>query len=756
MTTNGRYQLRCCGCDATYDDDGVRLACANGCTALLRSEYVQTAFAPDISEIGTFRYHEWLPVRKRLPHAGSVAVFRAHTWGRAFGLSDLWIAFSGLWPDRGASLASATFKELEAYAVLGRLPDDSGTTLVVASAGNTAAAFARVCSTYGRSCAIVVPSSARARLIFPEPLADCVSIVEVRGTYDDAIAFSRALAARDGFVLEGGVRNVARRDGMGTVMLAAVETMGGLPDAYVQAVGSGAGALAAHEAARRLVGDGRFGARVPRLMLAQNAPFTPMVESWAARSATLLPVDAESARERIAQIGAKVLSNQTPPYAVPGGVYEALVSSAGDMFSVTNAAAASSAALFRSLEGVDLEPAAAVALATLPQVATALGSRDQRVLLHLTGGGWETFCAPHARHAASPALVLHASEIADPRSVERAVAAVRGAVAFAALFDARAGGIAPTHAVVIAESLGGGSLETFERIGARVRYEPSLANDRRALLAAVRDAHALVVRNTVRVDRALLAQAPALRAIGRLGTGLDNIDVVAVRERGIAIVDAGDANANAVSEYVIGAMLETERRFGACDAAVRAGTWPRFTMPHGEIFGKTLGIVGLGRCGTRLAVVARALGMEVLGTRRTPGLPAALEGSGVERVEANDLFERSHFVVLLATPNATGEPLAGRASIARMRRDAVLINAGRGSLVDEAALLDALCAERLRGAVLDTRASEPPAPDDALAHHPLVLNSPHVGGLTMEAQLRVAAVVARGLEVALGLSPAHA
>jgi cysteate synthase len=404
------YRVRCTGCGAAFDDDGEMVACANGCTGLLVSEYAETRFLPDDGVDGTFRYHRWLPVRRTYTDSGRVAVYRAEVWGAALGLSNLWFAFSGYWPRRGASLDTATFKELEAYAVLGRLPESEDRILVVSSAGNTAAAFARVCSKYGRRCAIVVPRSAMPKLRFVEPLAPCVAFVEIDGTYDDAIVFSRKLAARPDFVLEGGVRNIARRDGMGTVMLAAVEAIGRLPDAYVQAVGSGAGALAANEAARRLVTDGRFGSVLPRLMLSQNSPFTPMVDAWADGSPALHAMDSALARTRIDAIGAQVLSNQTPPYGVPGGVYEALVETRGTMVGIGNREAAEFAGRFASVESVDLEPAAAVALASLPAVAAALDDPDRCVLVHLTGGGWTTFRSARAVHEARPAVSLTASE----------------------------------------------------------------------------------------------------------------------------------------------------------------------------------------------------------------------------------------------------------------------------------------------------------------------------------------------------------
>ncbi len=303
--------------------------------------------------------------------------------------------------------------------------------------------------------------------------------------------------------------------------------------------------------------------------------------------------------------------------------------------------------------------------------------------------------------------------------------------------------------IVIAESLAGGSPEAFERLSARVTYAPSLAKDRAGLIAAVRDAAVIVVRNEVRVDRALIDAAPRLIALGRLGTGLDNIDVAYARSRGITIVDAADANANAVAEYVLAVLLAIERNLGEFDREVRDGGWPRFARASGELAGKTLGIAGLGRCGARVARVGVALGMHVIGLRRTPGLPGDLAHIGVERVAKGELLERAHYLVLLLPPLPADDAFLDAAAFARMRADAVLVNAARGSLVDEPALRNALDTKRLRAAVLDTRRAEPPAAGDALVAHPNVLNTPHVAGLTSEAQARVTAIVARGIASAL-------
>lgn len=335
------------------------------------------------------RYGGWLPLGRELDTAARTAVYRSVALGRYLGLSELWIAFNGWWPERGATLATATFKELEAVAVLGRLAPGERRTMVVASAGNTAAAFAAAAGEAGMPAVIVIPLDAWDSLASLVRIAPCVHVVAVEdGTYEDAIGLARRIAARDGYVAEGGVRNVARRDGMGTAMLAAAEALGALPDVYVQAVGSAAGALAAHEAALRLIADGRFGARPPRLLLSQNAPFTPIHDAWTTRAVALDERSPADARARQQRIAATVLGNPAPPYAASGGVREALAASDGRTYAIGNDDMANAMLLFAELEGVDIDPAPGVALASLVHAVRDGTIRPhQTVLLNVTGGG---------------------------------------------------------------------------------------------------------------------------------------------------------------------------------------------------------------------------------------------------------------------------------------------------------------------------------------------------------------------------------
>jgi cysteate synthase len=257
-----------------------------------------------------------------------------------------------------------------------------------------------------------VPAAAFDRVAAIARIGPTVKIVALEGAeYEDAIAFSRRLAVEDDFILEGGVRNVARRDGLGIVMLAAAEAMGAIPDYYFQAVGSAAGALGAREAAHRLIGDGRFGRSVPQLMLAQNAPFTPLFDAWSIGAPVLLERSVADAKEQIARIGAQVLSNQTPPYAIAGGVREALGESSGSVYAIENNEMVDAMMLFAETEGIDIDPEAGVATAALVRaIAEGSVARDRRILLNVTGGGR----AGRVREsrAARPALVLDNADAA--------------------------------------------------------------------------------------------------------------------------------------------------------------------------------------------------------------------------------------------------------------------------------------------------------------------------------------------------------
>ncbi|MGF1425444.1 cysteate synthase [Kitasatospora sp. LaBMicrA B282] len=403
------YRLRCTVCGQRRPDDGLALGCPEPhAPGLLRTEYQDTAFTPDTAQQGVFRYHHWLPVRRTLPGTGRTAVHRSERLAASLGLRELWIAFNGYWPERGADLTTGSFKELEAATVLGRIPEDAG-TLVVTSAGNTAAAFAELCARHRVPVVIVVPASALPRLRTRTPGGELVQVVAVEGAdYADAIALGDALAQQPGFTPEGGTKNVGRRDGLATVLLAAVEAMGSLPDHYVQAIGSGAGALAVHEAALRLrCRPGHESEPLPRLLLAQNACYAPVQQAWQTGERPWLTGGEQDQRAAAERAFAPELTNRRPPYDLRGGLHEVLTESAGQVRTADAAAARAAMDAFHDLEGVDIEPAAGVALAALRDaVREGRLAPDARVLLNITGGGRARLALDHRLVGHEPALLV--------------------------------------------------------------------------------------------------------------------------------------------------------------------------------------------------------------------------------------------------------------------------------------------------------------------------------------------------------------
>jgi cysteate synthase len=418
-----RYKLVCQACAKEFEDDGLRLDCdAEHEDSLLTTRYAMTRYEPWVDGQGIYRYHNWLPTWRIVAGSRRTVTYHSAELSRITGFSRLWIAFNGYWPEKGAELQTATFKELEAYAVLARLPIRPTKTLVVASAGNTAAAFALACSRTKYPCLIILPETGLARLRFTEPLDPCVKIVTLHGFVDyyDAIVLANQVAQHDGFLAEGGVKNVARRDGLGTTLLNAVETIGQLPDYYFQAIGSGAGGIAVHAMARRLLEDGRFGNHYPRLMLSQNLPFAPMYFSWCAFQRNLIETDRKEGKKQIQQIAASVLSNQRPAYALKGGVFDVLKESQGEMLAAKNSEIAQALDLFRSSEGIDIDPAAGVALATLlKEVRSERIKFDALILLHVTGGGEQHRERAHRLIQAEPALRLYDYELDFCQTIEK-------------------------------------------------------------------------------------------------------------------------------------------------------------------------------------------------------------------------------------------------------------------------------------------------------------------------------------------------
>lgn len=381
--------------------------------SLVRAVYEkkQIEFGPESR--GIYRFADWMPVRRMLAGSAATVTCRSEKLGARLGLPNLYIAFSGYWPEKGAAMTTASFKETEAYSVCARIPEGEKRVLTVASAGNTARAFAKVCSDNNIPLLLSVPEENIEALWFEHELNDCVKLIcPPKGSdYFDAIALGDAACTSPLFFAEGGAKNIARRDGMATTVLSAVQAIGRIPDAYFQAIGSGTGTIAAWEANLRLIGDGRFGSHKMKLFPSQNVPFLPMYDAWKAGSRALLPADDEAARTQALEIHAKVLSNRRPPYSLRGGLFDALSDAGGDIEKATNQDIAAMQQLFLETEGIDIHPAAAVALKGMTDTFKA-GKipADAVAMLNVTGGGEARFKREHKCHFLKPSLIGNASD----------------------------------------------------------------------------------------------------------------------------------------------------------------------------------------------------------------------------------------------------------------------------------------------------------------------------------------------------------
>lgn len=386
--------------------------------SLVRAEYSFKQFTPDPVEDGLYRYHNWMPVKRSLKGSCAPVTYKSKALAELLGLKNLFITFSGWYPEIGAKFKTASFKETEAYSVCGRLCEDEKRVIVVASAGNTARAFAYVCSQNRIPVVISIPYDNLNAMWFDAPLNPCVKIIcsPAHSDYFDAIVLADKLCTDPMFFAEGGAKNVARRDGMGTTFLSAIEVIGTIPDAYFQAVGSGTGAIAAWENNIRINQDGRFPFKKTRIMVSQNAPFTIIHDSWAKRQRSLVDMNAEEARNASAEIKAKVLSNRKPPYSLSGGLFDSLEDTNGMVYNITNDELTKWGEIFAEKEGIDINPAAAVAVASLAKAVENKDVKDDEIImLNITGGGEKRLHNEMGSNIfmASPSLVLDPEDSAE-------------------------------------------------------------------------------------------------------------------------------------------------------------------------------------------------------------------------------------------------------------------------------------------------------------------------------------------------------
>jgi D-3-phosphoglycerate dehydrogenase len=303
-----------------------------------------------------------------------------------------------------------------------------------------------------------------------------------------------------------------------------------------------------------------------------------------------------------------------------------------------------------------------------------------------------------------------------------------------------------TWTVVVADRIADAGLAVL-----RAAPEVELASavgDPAALRKLLPRAHALLVRSDTQVTGELIELARGLRVIGRAGIGVDNIDLTAATRRGIAVLNAPGANTVSAAEHTLALLLALVRRIPWAAHSMRDGAWDRKTFAGVELRGKTLGVIGLGRIGAHVAGVARALGMKVCA--HDPYLPEQrARDLGVELLPLDDVLARADAVTLHLPLTADTRHLLDAGRLARMKRGAFLVNAARGELVDEKALLAAVTDGHVGGAALDVFAAEPLPADSPLRASDRLLLTPHLAASTKEAQDRAALEICQAVLAAL-------
>ena len=298
--------------------------------------------------------------------------------------------------------------------------------------------------------------------------------------------------------------------------------------------------------------------------------------------------------------------------------------------------------------------------------------------------------------------------------------------------------------VVVAEAIADAAIET---LSSSCDVELVIDASRDEIIAGLDDAVGLIVRSATRVDEEMIAAAPMLEVIGRAGVGLDNIDIDAAAARGIVVVNAPDASTISAAEHTMALLLAQARRIPEADASLRAGRWERNALQGVELYGKTLGVVGLGKIGEQVAHRAEAFGMRVIAFDPIVSAEHA-EAIGVELVGLDDVLAEADFLTIHAPRTEETEGLIDTAALAQMKPTARIVNVARGGIIDEVALASAIAGGTIAGAAIDVYAVEPTTESPLFALSQVVV-TPHLGASTHEAQHRAGASVVEAVVAAL-------
>ncbi|MBP1971242.1 D-3-phosphoglycerate dehydrogenase/(S)-sulfolactate dehydrogenase [Virgibacillus natechei] len=305
--------------------------------------------------------------------------------------------------------------------------------------------------------------------------------------------------------------------------------------------------------------------------------------------------------------------------------------------------------------------------------------------------------------------------------------------------------------ILVTELMWEDGIDELKRKGYTVDYDMELSRKREELLSLLPEYDALIVRNETKVDTEFLEAAKKTQVIGRLGVGLDNIDLQGARERNIPVISARNANATSVAEYVMAAMLDASRPLSDADEDVRQGNWDRKFFTGYELNKRTLGLVGMGEISHRVAKRAKAFGMNVVGFDPfVAPFDHVVQETGIRQFEKlEDLLKASDFISVHVPLTKSTKHLINRDNFPLMKPHAYVINSARGGIIHEPDLVEAVKSKQLAGAYLDVLEKEPVEKDSPLAQVKSIRLSPHIAGLTIEAQSRTAMLIAEEVDSVL-------
>lgn len=302
--------------------------------------------------------------------------------------------------------------------------------------------------------------------------------------------------------------------------------------------------------------------------------------------------------------------------------------------------------------------------------------------------------------------------------------------------------------ILVTELMWEDGIKDLKDKGYEVDYDMELSRKREELIHLLPNYDAVIVRNETQVDTEFLEAAKKTQVIGRLGVGLDNIDLIGASERNIPVVSARNANATSVAEYVIAAMLDASRPLTAANKDVREGNWNRKRFTGIELNNRVLGLIGMGEISHRVARRAKAFGMEVIGYDPfVASFDHVVQETGIRQVDTvEDVLKASDFVSVHVPLIDSTKHLLDREAFRVMKEEAYVINSARGGIIHEGDIVEAIKEKQIAGAYLDVLEKEPIEKDSPLATSEGIVLTPHIAGLTLEAQSRTAMLISEEVD----------